>query len=78
MQFFSLFFLQNRLFFIFNISRLVLGSDEDVNWEDRHNLHYTRATIAEIQRFADIAPTAVGHKVMYDVDFHGFHLPKVR
>ena len=49
-----------------------------MNWEDRHNLHYTRATIAEIQRFADIAPTAVGHKVMYDVDFHGFHLPKVR
>ena len=65
---------QNRNFFFF----FFLGSDEDVNWEDRHNLHYTRATIAEIQRFADIAPTAVGHKVMYDVDFHGFHLPKVR
>ena len=39
--------------------------------------HFIRATMAEIQRFADIAPTAIGHKIMYDVDFHGFHLPKV-
>ena len=23
-----------------------------------------------------IAPTALGRKCMYDVDFHGFHLPK--
>lgn len=54
----------------------VIGMENDVSWNDRHELHYTRATLAEIQRFADIAPTAVGHKVMYDVDFHGFHLPK--
>ena len=39
--------------------------------------YFTRATLAEIQRFADIAPTAIAHKIMYDVDFHGFHFPKV-
>ena len=55
----------------------IIGPDRDINWDDRHQLPITRATLAEIQRFADIAPTAVGHKVMYDVDFHGFHLPKV-
>ena len=55
----------------------IIGPDRDINWNDRHQLPITRATLAEIQRFADIAPTAVGHKVMYDVDFHGFHLPKV-
>jgi cytochrome P450 len=55
----------------------VIGLNADVHWENRHDLHYTRATIAEIQRFADIAPTAVGHKCMSDVDFHGYHLPKV-
>ena len=55
----------------------VVGTERDVNWSDLQDLHYTRATLCEIQRFADIAPTAVGHKCMYDVDFHGFHLPKV-
>nr|AKH03499.1 cytochrome P450 3029B1 [Paracyclopina nana] len=54
----------------------VVGVDKDVTWDDRFNLPYTRAAMAEIQRFADIAPTAVGHKCLYDVDFHGFHLPK--
>ena len=55
----------------------VVGNDRDVMWSDLEELHFTRATLCEIQRFADIAPTAVGHKCMYDVDFHGFHLPKV-
>lgn len=56
----------------------VVGVEKDVTWEDRSDLPYTRAAMAEIQRFADIAPTAVGHKCLYDVDFHGFHLPKVK
>ncbi len=55
----------------------IVGRDRDVVWDDRHALPYTRAAIAEIQRFADIAPTAVAHKALCDVDFHGFHIPKV-
>jgi cytochrome P450 len=54
----------------------LVEAENDVNWTDRHQLHYTRATLAEIQRYADIAPTAIAHKVMYDVDFHGYHFPK--
>jgi cytochrome P450 len=56
---------------------LVVGKDRDVSWEDRKKLPYTRATLAEIQRFADITPSGgAGHKVLCDVDFHGYHLPK--
>jgi len=54
----------------------IVGKDRDVLWEDAQNLPYTRAALAEIQRFADIAPTAVGHKTLFDVEFHGHHLPK--
>ena len=56
----------------------VIGADRDVSWEDAQNLPYTRAALAEIQRFADIAPTAVGYKALFDTEFHGYHLPKVR
>nr|APH81372.1 cytochrome P450 CYP3029B2 [Tigriopus kingsejongensis] len=52
------------------------GRNHDIVWEDRHKLHYTRATIAEVQRFADITPTGIPHKTVCDVDFHGFYLPK--
>ena len=55
----------------------VIGTDANVTWSDLERLHYTRAALAEIQRFGDIAPTALGHKCMYDVEFHGYHLPKV-
>ena len=56
----------------------VVGNEREVVWSDLEELHFTRATICEIQRFADIAPTALARKCLYDVDFHGFHLPKVR
>lgn len=56
----------------------VVGQDRDVSWDDYENLPFTRATLAEIQRFADIAPTAAPHKTLFDVEFHGYHLPKVR
>ena len=49
------------------------------NGEKNFSLPYTRATLAEIQRYADITPSGgAGHKVLCDVDFHGYRLPKVR
>ena len=39
-------------------------------------LHYTMAVLAELQRFADIAPSGIPHKVVCDVEFHGYSLPK--
>jgi cytochrome P450 len=54
----------------------VVAGDKDVKWQDREKLPYLRATICEIQRFADITPSGIGHTTTRDVDFHGFHLPK--
>lgn len=54
----------------------LIGTDRDVAWDDAEKLPYTRAVLAEIQRVADIAPTAIGHKTLYDVEFHGYRLPK--
>ena len=43
------------------------------------SLPFTRAALAEIQRFADITPSGgAGHKVIADIEFHGYHLPKVK
>lgn len=39
-------------------------------------LPYTQAALAEIQRFSDITPTAIGHKTLCDVTFKGFDIPK--
>ena len=46
----------------------------NIEWSCR--LPYTRAAIAEVQRFADIVPTGIGHKAMCDVNFHGYVIPK--
>lgn len=41
----------------------------------RSQLPYTMATIKEIMRFADIAPTGLMHKTVCDVQLNGFELP---
>merc|ERR1719216_530319 len=53
----------------------VAGKGEDVKWEMRSQLPYTMATIKEIMRFADIAPTGLMHKTVCDVQLAGFELP---
>merc|ERR1719495_2996981 len=54
----------------------VIGRGIDVTWDRRTELHYTMATVKEIQRFADIAPTGLLHKTVVDVEFHGYSLPQ--
>ena len=39
-------------------------------------MNYTLATLSELQRFADIAPSGIPHKVVCDVKLEGFDLPK--
>jgi cytochrome P450 family 2 subfamily K len=54
----------------------VAGRGQEVTWEMRDRLPYTRAVIMEIQRFADIAPTGLLHKTVCDVSLGGFNLPQ--
>lgn len=56
------------------IDRVV--GDRCVEWEDRFSMNYTLATLSELQRFADIAPSGIPHKVVCDVKLEGFDLPK--
>lgn len=45
--------------------------------EDRKNLHFTNAVVHEIQRVANVAPTALPHVTSQDVVFQGHFIKKV-
>ena len=50
------------------------GKGGAVTWDMRERLPYTVATLREIMRFADIAPTGLVHKTVCDVSIGGFSL----
>lgn len=53
----------------------VAGRGGQVRWDMRDQLPFTRATLLEIHRFADIAPTGLLHKTVCDASVAGFELP---
>ncbi|XP_046558209.1 cytochrome P450 2J6-like [Haliotis rubra] len=53
-----------------------IGQSRRPSMKDKINLPYMEATIMEVLRRADIAPTALPHTVPHDVQFRGFTFPK--
>ncbi|XP_067675688.1 cytochrome P450 2U1-like [Haliotis asinina] len=53
-----------------------VGQSRRPSMKDKTNLPYVGATVLEVLRFADIAPTAVPHAVAQDVQFRGYTFPK--
>lgn len=53
----------------------VLGSDRSPKLQDRPNLPYTEATLMEIQRISNIAPSGLAHVVTRDIMVGGKIIP---
>lgn len=54
----------------------VVGRERLPVLEDRKNLHYLEAVIAETHRFCTVAYLSLPHKATRDSTLNGFHIPK--
>ena len=54
----------------------VIGSDRIVTLDDKNELNYVNAVVAETQRFCNLIPLNVPHKTTKDVEIYGYKIPK--
>ncbi|ODM89470.1 Cytochrome P450 2J5 [Orchesella cincta] len=54
----------------------VVGSSRQISLADRASLPYNEAIILETLRLSSVAPLGVPHRLLTDIEFHGFFLPK--
>ncbi|XP_025068819.1 cytochrome P450 2G1-like [Alligator sinensis] len=54
----------------------VIGRTHSPAMSDRGRMPYTNAVIHEIQRFANVTPVGLPHRVTCDTHFRGYFLPK--
>ena len=50
----------------------VVGSDRIITLDDKMSLPYVNAVVAETQRLCNLLPNNVPHRLMQDVNFHGY------
>ena len=53
----------------------MVGSDRIITLEDKINLNYVNAVIAETQRFFNLLPINALHRVTKYTKIHGYHIP---
>uniref|UniRef100_A0A914QJ86 Cytochrome P450 n=1 Tax=Panagrolaimus davidi TaxID=227884 RepID=A0A914QJ86_9BILA len=51
-----------------------IGSDRLITLDDKMDLNYLNAIIAETQRYCNLIPNNIPHRLTEDFEFHGFHL----
>ncbi|XP_068116386.1 cytochrome P450 2B4-like [Hyperolius riggenbachi] len=54
----------------------IRGDRGHVTYEDRVRMPYTQAVLQEVQRFASVAPFAVAHSPLKDIQLNGYTIPK--
>lgn len=53
----------------------VIGSDRLITTDDKAQLHYLNAVVAETQRYCNLVPLNVPHRTIKDVVIHGYTIP---